>query len=107
MQMSEKMTQEEIDRYMESINSGIPDPPPVNAKTINIEMKYRTLLSMIARLNYAWNNMPPDGLAEAKRQVHHAAFNLWLANRDMTQNEYYWLMNRELKKRGYPPFFKV
>jgi hypothetical protein len=106
----EKMSQDEIDRLLTSITS----PQDIDLSAVTNEAdhsllkpKYQTLLAMLRRLEFARINLSFEEQYEARKALHCAAFDLWLARRGMTNHDYYHLINRELQKRGYPPFFRV
>jgi len=102
--MAEHMTQEEIDRLMESLGEGEVDVSPAynSVDSIKVSKKNKAVLSAIKRLEYSRENKSYEDEAEAKKAFHWAAFDLWLANRNMIRRDYYWMMNQEFKKRNMP-----
>ena len=96
-----QMTQAEIDALVGNHLDG-KTPEYTEAESIKIKERYHTLLSMKTRLEFARSNLSFHGQREAAKAVHSAAFGLWLANRRMTKQEYYRLVNKELEKRGFP-----
>jgi hypothetical protein len=106
----EKMSQEEIDRLI--MNSLSPQEMDFSSITSEADQtllkpKYQTLLTELRRLEFARNALSFEEQKEARYALHCAAFALWLARKGMTRNDYYNLINRELKKRGYPPYFNI
>ena len=108
--MAEQLSQSDIDiltsQYLSE--TGV-DASIVLKETENIDSKSKskTMLSMLKRLEYARENESFYKVREARKSLHIAAFDLWLSRKGMTRNEYYALMNKELKKRGLPEYFKV
>ena len=108
--MTEHMTQDEIDRLTNSFlngdeldtNSILEESDNVLALPIN-----KTMLAMVKRLEWTRRNESFENIREARKALHEAAFNNWLIKKRMTRYDYYSLMNRELKKRGYPPYFRL
>jgi len=109
--MAEQLTQEEIDSILKNIEMGEND----DIDTISIirdateslaRPKSITLLAMIKRLEWARKNESFENIREARKAVHEAAFNNWLAKKKISRSDYYLLMNRELVKRGYLPRFR-
>ena len=108
--MQDKMSQEEIDILMNSLTSTEVEMSTsimLNIDSTIARKKYKTVLYMISRLEFARANSSFSEQKEARKALHCAAFDLWLFNRNMTRHDYYWLMNKELKKRGYFPIFKI
>jgi len=104
--MQEKMSQEEIDKLMQNIGLGeIEDPMnSIPHSVLNPEeckYKYNAIVAAKARYEHALLNGSLDDAEEARKNLHRAAFSNWLLKHNMTKNEYYELMNRELKRRGY------
>ena len=105
--MSEIMTQDEIDSLRDSIHSDEPanETQEQAEKKKKVKKSYAAFLTMIKRLDFARNNLSFTEQTEARKNLRHAAFDLWLANRNIKRTEYYRLMNKEAKKRGMPPPF--
>jgi len=110
--MQEKMSQEEIDKLMQSIGMGELEDPvsAVYHSTLNPEeckFKYSAISAGTERYDYALLNGSFEDVREARKNLHRAGFNNWLLKHSLTKNEYYEIINRELIKRGYPPFFRI
>jgi hypothetical protein len=106
---SEKMSQDEIDSLMKNILSGEIDDPAA-LLSVNDEaggrIKYHAVTAALSRYEFALENHKSFAeIREARKYLHHAAFQLWLFKHGLTKIEYYKLINRELVKRGRPPFF--
>jgi hypothetical protein len=105
----ENLSQDEIDLLTKSFLSGEDiDTSSVQNETDDILAipKSRTMLAMVKRLEWARKNESFEAVREARKSLHSAAFNLWLTKRKMTRADYCQLINRELAKRGYPPYFR-
>lgn len=77
------MTQEEIDRLMESHFSGEEEEIHIShlAENSLLKMqKYRSVLSAIKRYNFALREGSHEDARDARRYLHHAAHSLWLIN---------------------------
>ena len=96
--MSEKMTQEEIDALIGNLSS-VEEARIDNSHAVRIKNKYKAVNTAKKRYEFALLNSSFDAVKEARQYLHHAAFDLWLANRNMTRKEYYDLVNREIKRR--------
>jgi ADP-heptose:LPS heptosyltransferase len=106
----EHLSQDEIDRLTKTFLSGEEiDTSQVQHEADNVLAipKSKTMLAMISRLEWTRKNGSYDDVIEARKALHEAAFNLWLAKKRMTRWDYYNLINRELSRRGYPQFFNV
>jgi hypothetical protein len=96
--MSEQMTQDEIDALIGNVSS-VEDDHFDKKYSIRIRNKYRAVNAAKKRYEFALLNLSFGEIKEARRYLHHAAFELWLANRSMTKSEYYELIKKEMKKR--------
>ncbi|MCL2879078.1 MAG: hypothetical protein FWF29_02420 [Treponema sp.] len=99
------MTQDEIDRLI--LTGPIDVPVDIPLADIQSKNKSHTMLSMLKRLEFARENLSFEDERDARITLHAAAFDLWLSKHNMTRNDYYQFVNRELRKRNYPYRFKI
>ena len=96
------LTQEEIDSLVNNVgqiefaDSSLIDKLGASQKVL---AKYKEVLAAKKRLDWARENASFEKEKDAKRYLHHAAFSLWLANRNMTIRDFKSLIQRELKKK--------
>jgi len=99
------LTQDEIDRLMESITS---DEAQLDISSVEksgasreVMVKYKSVMSAMKRLQWARENLSFAGVAEARQYLHYEAFSLWLANHRMTSHEYVNFVKREIQKKTH------
>lgn len=99
----EKLTQEEIDRLMESHFSGEEEEIQIKhlAENSLLKMqKYRSVLSAIKRYNFALREGSHEYARDARRYLHHAAHSLWLVNHGFySRDEFKQYLERLRKSR--------
>jgi len=101
----EKMTQDEIDTLLNSLNGGDIkiSTDDLYESPLNIdEIKYRynAIVACKLRLDYAQMNGSFEDIIEAKKNLHRAGFANWLFKHGLDREGYYRLMNKESKKWG-------
>jgi len=107
----DKMTQDEIDNLLNSLNAGSMEivtdslyESPLNPE--EVKYKFNDITACKARYDFALRNESFENIKEAARNLHRAAFANWLFKHGLDKAGYCKLMNREAKKRGMPPPFK-
>jgi len=99
----EKLSQDDIDALIHNISSSetdAPGSPPKNTlKSKKCNEKYYAVNAAKKRYDFALTWLPFDRVAIARRYLHNAAFELWLANRSMTRKEFRRLLQKEIEKR--------
>jgi len=108
----EQMTQDEIDKLLNSLNSSeleiVTDnlyESPLNPD--EVKYKYNAIAACKTRYEYALMNKLFDDIKEAAKNLHYAGFSNWLFKHGLDREGYYKLMNREAQKRGLrPPFLR-
>jgi len=110
--MQEKMTQDEIDALLNNLNAGNIEiktdslyESPLNPD--EIKYKYNAIVACKARYDYALRNESFDNIKEAAKNLHRAGFSNWLFRHGLDRDGYYRLMNKEAKKRGFEPPFRI
>jgi hypothetical protein len=102
--LAEILTQDEIDTLMSSLNSGEAGDDAAGradrgALDDAIRAKHKTVVAAMKRYDFALECCSFDEVKDARFYFHIAAFDLWLANRNMTRRDYRQLIRREISRR--------
>jgi len=108
MNSNEKLSQAEIDLFLEAYNNASGKPVEANLNDIEAAKLrnkqhgkvYKQLLSALKRYEYALESRAPyNEIQEQRRNVHFYAFKNWLMHKRLDKEQFYDLIRKEIKKR--------